>query len=150
MFATKFTVFALVGLLCKVAVPSAAQTTGSAQLKPPKVLNVVPMRYVDPTSGANMYRSYCAACHGGSGKGDGPAVDFLKTMPTDLTTLARNNHGEFPTSKVRGTLLFGTRSRAHGTMDMPIWGPFFKSRQANVAQLRVNNLVEYLRTLQEK
>ncbi len=124
-------------------------TTAVAQGKQAKVLNVEPMRYVDPLSPASMYQSYCAACHGRSGKGDGAAAEFLKTMPADLTLLARNNHGKFPTMKVRGTLLFGKSGPAHGTVDMPEWGSMFKSREANVAQLRVDNLVGYLRTLQE-
>jgi mono/diheme cytochrome c family protein len=56
----------------------------------------VPAPYTSPISGSEMYREYCAACHGVSGKGNGPAAPALKTTPTDLTQLAARNGGVFP------------------------------------------------------
>src|SRR5262245_59283715 len=46
------------------------------------------------------YDRLCASCHGTDGKGDGPAAAALDPKPTDLTMLAKNNGGEFPTLKV--------------------------------------------------
>lgn len=40
-------------------------------------------------TGGEMYTTWCASCHGTSGKGDGPAASDLKTKPTDLTMLAK-------------------------------------------------------------
>ncbi len=48
-------------------------------------------------SGQEMYKQFCAACHGADGKGDGPAASNLKTRPSDLTTLAKRHEGSFHT-----------------------------------------------------
>ena len=42
----------------------------------------------DAKKGKIAYNSRCAFCHGGSGKGDGPAAAQLKPPPTNLTTQA--------------------------------------------------------------
>ena len=47
-------------------------------------------------AGRREYVNSCAVCHGDSGRGDGPIVASLKTPPTDLTTLQKNNMGVFP------------------------------------------------------
>ena len=39
-----------------------------------KVIKKAPMGQSDPSSGKAMYTSYCAPCHGASGKGDGPVA----------------------------------------------------------------------------
>jgi mono/diheme cytochrome c family protein len=118
-----------------------------------KKLRTVPVSYVQPTKGPEMYKQYCASCHGLEGRGDGPAVEFLKTTPPDLRTLAQRNGGKYPATRVAGTLRFGTGSHAHGTVDMPLWGPLFRSQdntKSNVADLRVYNLNEYVQTLQQR
>lgn len=38
----------------------------------------------DPTKGKASYDQICAACHGPSGKGDGPAAAALNPKPKDL------------------------------------------------------------------
>jgi mono/diheme cytochrome c family protein len=43
--------------------------------------------------GKQTFLEYCAACHGVSAKGDGPAASALKIPPEDLTTLAAHNKG---------------------------------------------------------
>ncbi len=48
-----------------------------------------------------------AACHERDGKGDGPAASELKTPPTDLTALTRQNGGKFPSDHVASVLRFG-------------------------------------------
>jgi len=45
--------------------------------------------------GAKLYAAECAACHGTSGKGDGPVAAGLDRKPSDLTTLAARNAGTF-------------------------------------------------------
>jgi cytochrome c2 len=70
---------------------------------------------VDPTrfppgytpSGQVMYKQYCAACHGIDAKGNGPAASTLKTLPPDLTTLAKRHMGKFPYDYVSSILRFG-------------------------------------------
>ena len=38
--------------------------------------------------GKGLFAQYCAACHGPTGKGDGPAAAALNPKPTDLTNKA--------------------------------------------------------------
>ena len=108
------------------------------------------MKYTRPDSGPEMYKEYCAACHGPEGKGDGPAVEFLKNRPPNLRELAKSNNGKFPEDRLTGTLRFGTGKHAHGTEDMPLWGPLFRARDGSVSELRIHNLSDYLKTLQDK
>ena len=43
--------------------------------------------------GEQLFKAYCASCHGRTGKGDGPFVQALKTPPADLHCL-RNGTAE--------------------------------------------------------
>jgi mono/diheme cytochrome c family protein len=118
-----------------------------------KVIKKAPVQQSDPTSGKAMFASYCAACHGPAGKGDGPAASELKAAPADLTQLAKNNNGKFPADHVRSILDFGAKAPAHGSNDMPVWGTLFRALDQNdqvKVQLRIQNLVEYIKTLQAK
>lgn len=104
------------------------------------------------TKGPELYRAYCAVCHGKDAKGGGPAASALKTSPTDLTQLAKNHDGKFPLGTVRQVLGGGTSTPAHGSEEMPIWGPVFRAMtpDQNIAKLRVDNLLRYLESIQEK
>jgi len=104
------------------------------------------------TKGPVLYRAYCAVCHGKDGKGGGPAASALKTAPTDLTQLAKSHGGKFPLGTVRQALGGGTSTPAHGSEEMPIWGPIFRAMtpDQNIAKLRVDNLLRYLESIQEK
>lgn len=42
----------------------------------------------NPANGKDLYAKYCVACHGPSGKGDGPAAAALNPNPADLTNKA--------------------------------------------------------------
>lgn len=118
-----------------------------------KTIKKVPVEQTSVTSGADMYKAYCAVCHGKDGKGDGPAVEALKTPPPDLTTLAKRHDGKFPDSYVSSVLRNGAKAPAHGSADMPIWGPLFSSLgagdQAQVS-LRISNLTNYIKSMQAK
>jgi mono/diheme cytochrome c family protein len=112
-----------------------------------------PIRETSPSSGQKMYDAYCAACHGKTGVGDGPAAVALKIPPPDLTTLAKRHGGKYPAYYVIGVLNFGVGYRAHGTSDMPIWGPLFSSLRGGdqaIVKMRITNLTHYIETLQEK
>ena len=113
-----------------------------------------PPPVTSPASGAEMYTAYCAACHGANGKGDGPVAASLKTSPTDLTQLAANNNGKFPTAEVYTAIKGDTAMpvAAHGTKDMPVWGTVFNSMSHSDSEihLRLANLVRYVDGLQTK
>jgi mono/diheme cytochrome c family protein len=72
-------------------------------------------------SGKLEYESSCAACHGVDGRGNGPVSEQLKTHPADLTILAKNNNGVFPSDRVY-QVIDGRSSTigSHGTREMPI------------------------------
>ena len=67
----------------------------------------VPITNVDPTSGEQMYVSYCAACHGRDGKGYGPAAPALKTAPPDLAPVVETGRGHAGARAHRGALVGG-------------------------------------------
>jgi len=106
-----------------------------------------------PASGKQTYMQYCASCHGVDARGTGPASSSLKTPPPDLTTLAKRHSGKFPEQYVTDVLRFGIRIVAHGSSDMPTWGPIFGALEnyndAEV-QKRIKSLCDYLASLQEK
>jgi mono/diheme cytochrome c family protein len=100
-----------------------------------------------------MYKYYCAACHGADAKGNGPTASTLKTPPPDLTTLAKRHNGKFPYDYVSSILRFGPGTSAHGSSDMPTWGPIFYVLDKNnevAVERRINNLCSYLVSLQGK
>jgi mono/diheme cytochrome c family protein len=106
-----------------------------------------------PSSGKEMFMSYCASCHGKNGKGDGPAASALKQPPADLTMLAKRNGGKYPSGLVTSVLRGQANLMAHGDQQMPVWGPvFWKMSQGHEeqVQLRIANLNRYLESLQEK
>jgi mono/diheme cytochrome c family protein len=127
------------------------QGTGNSQTKDYH-LKTVSISQSPVDSGKIMYKQYCAVCHGLDGKGNGPAVQFLKAPPPDLTTMARRYNAESITPDVASVLRFGTGSAAHGTLDMPMWGPLFKSLDGNdqVGKLRMYNLAKYVQSMQKK
>jgi mono/diheme cytochrome c family protein len=118
-----------------------------------KVIKKTPVQQSDPSSGKAMFTSYCAACHGPEGKGNGPAASEMKTPPADLTQLAKKNNDKFPADHVRSILDFGAKVPAHGSNDMPVWGTLFHALDQNdpvKTSLRIQNLVDYIKTLQAK
>lgn len=123
---------------------SFAQTTGTRN--PPLVIESV--------AGNDLFAFYCASCHGRDASGEGPVARSLKTRPPDLRLLARHNRGEFPRSRVEAFVTHGAGAPApaHGTSDMPVWGPVFKGLgdTETRSQVRVKNLVQYLESIQQK
>ena len=79
----------------------------------------------DVDIGKSEFQSSCASCHGTDGKGKGPVSEQLKVPPSDLTMLAKNNNGVFPTNAVYETINGSKAVPAHGTREMPIWGERF-------------------------
>ena len=109
----------------------------------------LPSTYM-PT-GQQMYKQYCAACHGADAKGHGPLAVVLKTPPADLTTLAKHHQGKFPYDYVSSVLEFGPGFPAHGSSEMPAWGPIFRyydKRNERIVKQRIKNLCEYLASVQ--
>jgi mono/diheme cytochrome c family protein len=108
---------------------------------------------VDPISGKQLYNSYCALCHGPDGKGGGPFSPQLKVWPPDLTQLTKKNHGTYPEMRVTEAIDGEFGKPSHGSAEMPIWGPVFRSMahgHQDSAHFRISNLVKYIGSIQEK
>ena len=105
-------------------------------------------------SGADMYRTWCASCHGSEGKGNGPAAAALKKAPADLTMLAKKNGGTFPAGRVRNFIegKDAATIAAHGSREMPIWGDVFRNiaNDPGAVTYRVVTLSSFLESLQTK
>ena len=139
----------LVGSLLIATSLCLAQENASQQ----PVVRKTPIKQTSAASGKEMYSQYCAPCHGVDGKGAGPAASSMKKVPTDLTQLAKTHDGKYPANSLASVLKFGSGPASHGSADMPVWGPLFKSldkyHEASVQQ-RISNLVSYIESLQAK
>ena len=111
--------------------------------------------------GKSEYMANCASCHGISGKGDGPNAGYLNRKATDLTTLAKNNGGVLPISRLYDSIDGEKLPAGHGSRDMPTWGFDYRTRaaeyygefpydSAQYVRSRVLALIEYVSRLQAK
>jgi len=104
-------------------------------------------------TGDDLFRFYCATCHGRGGKGDGPVAAALNRTPANLTTIARRNGGSFPRERVE-RFVTGDREpvAAHGSAEMPVWGPIFKALAPDdpLNRARIENLVSFVESIQVK
>jgi len=151
MRASKYMWIMFIFAVMALAVMALAMTAW-AQDQTQKEIKHVPIQQTSPASGEEMYKSYCAVCHGANGKGNGPAASVLKVPPSDLTTLAKRNGGKYPTLKVAAILRGEETLPAHGSKEMPIWGNLFWSMSGGhegEVQQRVANLNKYLESLQK-
>jgi len=132
--------FALVTILVSITASLAGQERG--QQAPPILIGSL--------AGRDSFELYCAACHGSGGRGDGSVASALRTRPADLTTLARRNGGAYPRDRVRGFVEgTGRPLAAHGATEMPVWGPIFRTLEADArVRERIANLVSYIESLQ--
>ena len=126
----------------------AISATGALAQQKPKI-EQAPIPRVSAADGKEMFAAYCAACHGKAAKGDGPAAAALKKAPADLTTLSARNKGDFPEVRVRRYIEGLDEVAAHGTREMPVWGPLFRDLNRDTAALRIEALAGYLKSLQQ-
>lgn len=134
----------LLGLIAVVAAGTSSQsqaTQDSDKQFPPLIRSV---------EGADLFRAYCASCHGKDAKGDGPAAPSLKATVPDLTMIPRNEAGDFPAARVKRIILGEGMISSHGSREMPIWGPVFHQVESDVdwGNVRLENLVKYLESIQ--
>lgn len=148
-------VLIIASLMLVVGGLAAQNQTGNDQTANPsaKTIKHVPIASTSPVSGKDMFKAYCAVCHGEDGKGNGPAASALKTSPSDLTQLGKNNGGKFPALKVESTIRGEGGFPAHGSKEMPVWGPLFwnlSGGHESEVQQRVSNLTKYIESIQAK
>lgn len=108
---------------------------------------------IDSIQGPDLYKAYCASCHGVGAKGDGVMTKSLKVQPADLTRIATRNGGTFPLMRVE-RIISGEEIPAagHGSSQMPVWGPIFShvQRDQDLGRVRIDNLARFLRDIQVK
>jgi mono/diheme cytochrome c family protein len=108
--------------------------------------------YRQATTGREVFRTYCASCHGTTATGDGPLASSMTRKPANLTEIAKRNGGQFPTDMVFKTIDGRQPVRGHGGPDMPVWGDVFtRARDAGDAErvkLVIQSLVTYLDSIQ--
>jgi len=138
----------MVRMFLVAAVLAVAPATGWAQAdKPVPTLKKEAAKPTSSSDGAQMYTSYCAACHGKLGKGDGPAAVALKVKPVDLTSLKKNHGGTYSTKDFEEKINGMAMSASHGSTEMPVWGPIFREI-AGSPELRIFNLKKYIDAMQ--
>lgn len=110
----------------------------------------------DEPTGREDFASFCAACHGASGRGDGEAAPSLDRKPADLTTISARNNGIFPGTRVMAKI-WGYTGGQGGASPMPQFGPLLQGDLvpydggdgiATPTPERLVGIAEYLRLLQ--
>ena len=132
----------LAALAAFTAAPVSAQTPGAQSAGESRV------------GGSSVFKTYCASCHGTSGRGDGQVAQFLKTKPADLTRIAERNKGTFPAERVFQMIDGRQIVKAHGDSQMPVWGDAFAKSTTDsderAVKAKIDALVEYLESIQAR
>ncbi|WP_244153722.1 c-type cytochrome [Sulfitobacter delicatus] len=105
--------------------------------------------------GQRVYAKECAACHGASGEGAGPASLGLDVIPPDLTGLKQRNDGYFPREFVR-RFVMGRLEKDDPTSPMPDFSSVGLRHvypdggaDGEVLETDFANLLDYLEAIQE-
>jgi mono/diheme cytochrome c family protein len=143
----RHTIIGGVILLATLLYPS----LGTAQVQPAAGGLSGEARLIDSIQGPDLYRAYCASCHGTDARGGGPMAKLLKVSPPDLTRIGARSRGTFPLERVT-RIISGEEPlpAGHGTREMPVWGPIFSYVESDrdFGHVRIDNLARYLRQLQ--
>lgn len=104
-------------------------------------------------SGAYLYRTFCASCHGDTGRGDGPVADLAVRRPANLTTLALRHGGVYPRAAVRATLDGTSAVEGHAGPGTPDWAESLRRSargDERAVQQQIDAIVAHVETLQVK
>ena len=103
--------------------------------------------------GHQLFKTYCASCHGENGHGNGPAADSLRHIPPDLARFATKNGGVFPSERLT-RIVDGRDVPSHGNREMPVWGDAFREMpggiSAETVKARIAAIMKYLELLQAR
>ncbi len=140
---------ALQGAFLLAGLFAAVRTSADDKTRPAAV--GAEKQLIHSLKGDDIFRSYCASCHGVSGKGDGPVAPALNASLKDLTEIARRNGGIFPVAHVRNIIAGDEVILGHGSREMPIWGPVFHrvEEDRDYGEVRLQNITAYLKSIQK-
>jgi len=139
-----------------LAVLSAAVVLSQATVKR------MTFRPIASVRGVDVYKAYCATCHGDDGKGQGPSAAGLKVKVPDLTTIAIRNGGNFSFGAVEDSINRWKQvpqtmtdvldiQQGRQALPMPAFGPIFAQlypQEVNERRMRMSNLISYIKSLQ--
>ncbi|PXW69110.1 cytochrome c [Loktanella sp. PT4BL] len=117
-----------------------------------------PVAAQDAMQGEALFGFYCATCHGNAATGNGPMSPSLVVAPSNLTRLAAENGGVFPTARVIMRIDGRDPLVSHGSM-MPVYGDFFEGTdvatkaetgQPIMTSQPIVDLLAYLQSLQQE
>lgn len=91
----------------------------------------------DAAKGKEKYQELCAACHGATGKGDGPTAAALPVKPRDHTSAAYMD--KLTDQQIFNTIKQGGEAVGKSPI-MPRWGGILNDQQ-------IEDLVAYVRAL---
>lgn len=114
---------------------------------------LTPPLVISSLSGQDLFQFYCSSCHGRDGKGNGPVASSLKRLPPDLTAISRRHDGHFPSEDIERLVTGDDEAlAAHGSREMPVWGPIFRSLEPHdrLTRIRIANVVAYIESIQSK
>ena len=104
--------------------------------------------------GADLFRMYCASCHGVTARGDGPLAASMRRTPPNLTEITKRHKGAYPKDLIFKIIDGRERVPGHGGPDMPVWGDAFMrasdTSTRNSVQFRIQALVDFLETIQAR
>jgi mono/diheme cytochrome c family protein len=84
-----------------------------------------PFRDADAERGAEVYRAYCAQCHGLSGEGDGPGAAGLEPKPAAHARMAIH---QLPDDYLYNVVFYGGKQMGKSAQ-MPDWGLTLSTQQ---------------------
>jgi mono/diheme cytochrome c family protein len=133
----------LAAIAAVVSLPLAAQETRSPAQIDQSVNN-----------GSDLFRRYCASCHGATARGDGPLADAMRRRPPNLTELRKRNPTAYSSDLVYRIIDGREKVRGHGGPDMPVWGDAFsrslEGSSEDAIRARIQGLVDFLESIQVK
>ena len=141
--------FAVCGLLGFAAI-WASRVAGGTWAQEQQESDKEYQQLIRSVEGPDLFRAYCASCHGKDGKGNGPVAATLKATVPDLTIITVSNDGNFPVARMKRIIMGEGMIATHGSREMPVWGPIFHQVEEDVdrGNVRVENLVTYLQSIQ--
>ena len=103
-------------------------------------------------TGAELFATHCASCHGDDAEGGGPVAAIMTITVPNLRTLSMRNGGTFPTDAVAAYIDGREPRAAHGSRAMPIWGDVLQADNTadseTIVRSRIAALVAFIERLQ--
>lgn len=101
----------------------------------------VPGKHVSIPAGKDIYNTFCWACHGIKGDGQGPAAkNLVGVKPRDFTSKEFVIEGR--EEKIHRTIFEGAAKTFHGSPYMPEW-------KTSLSYQQIMEVVEYLKTFKK-